>query len=474
MSAVKYGIIGVCLISGIVGVSSYYNLGKIEESMQKDVQEWNTHLPEGFAIRLNKSIGFTGASGSYILSHDTEGKKVDIFTLNFESAFNITNLVFPTSKLPIKGTGILALENLNTDEIQYSIVNGNKEFLTFNGFMGKQGNFEIKYQQPAYLLGIASQNEDYSNQVYLKVADSSGQFIKNGKNVDVSSIISQVDMLDTPEQKDGITFKGVNTNLKFTDSNNTTNTIFSSNIDNISDASPESLFVLNGIKTTLEINENNKDFTHKVKIDIKSANTSEQKDVSMKIDYDMTVPLESKSAILSILNSQESDYEKKQENAFKLFNSGFHFNLKQFQVNQGKEYGNIVFDLNIKPKTNNELLSERTSLSGLLDFFGSTVPMVQMVIPLPLEDINSESLAEQKLKFEFNYKDNNLLINKKRAEKNTEDAFIKSLVGLDMLMKEAEDNLNAEKNVETKAENSSVEEELEEIPGTEDNSKTSS
>lgn len=484
MSVIKYSILGIVVVSSITAFTTYHNINKIKETMTNNVVEWNSHLPDGFNIRLNNNVNFSGAQGSYILSQKKEEKSIDLFTLNFNAKFNILTLVLPNSKLPISGTGVLSLENINTEEIKYSFDNNNKDFMTFDGFIEKNGNVNINYKQNSYLVGIETEIEG-PNQVFFKIGDTTGKFSKQNQDIELTSLTPSFEILDSPENNDGIIMTGMNNSIKMTKKGTTNNTIVSSKIDIIQDMTSknnkdiieEGIFKIEGVDTLLEIDDSEKNFKHRVKVNIKSASTLEQKDLQVNLDYDMTVPQESKSAILNLLSSsQNNDLINRQESAFKLFKTGFNINLYKFDFLQNKEIGAMTFALDLAPQNKELLLSDRISFNGNLASNGYASMIFKQLLPFPIdnEEISLDIPAYEKtfsLKFDYNHSE--LFLNSKRVDKNIEEGLIKSLVGLDILMKEAEEdlendkaNLIKEKNQEDSA--TFQEENIEEIPGTED------
>lgn len=487
MSLIKYSIIGVCVLSGIIGISTYSNLNKIEDSMQKDVEIWNNNLPQGMNVRLKNDVKFSGANGAYIFSYQQQDKKIDFFTLKFKANFNILTLFLANSQLPITGTGVLLLDKLNNEYVKYIFDNKNQDFLTFKGFIERNGNFNINYTQSQFLIGLINQPEP-GNKVFFNVSETNGKISKNNKDFNFTSLTPTLEMLDSPDKKEGILITGIKNSLEFNHNNKVKSSIavLQSSIDSIEDMnsneknSDNGLFKINGIDTKLVINEDLQNFKHAVSVNIGSANTQEQKNVKVYLDYDMTVPIESKNAILTLLSSSQSnDLIERQRSAFKIFKTGFNINLKKFEFNQDKEMGSMSFKLNLNPAKEDYLLSDRVSFSGKLLSNGYASLIFKQMVPFASDNIsddNSKPLYEKTFALDFSYNNGLLSFNDKRVPKDIEQTLIKSLVGLDMLMREAEEDLlngNDELSEEEENAQNFNEEPINEIPGTEENTETS-
>lgn len=471
MKAIKYSLVGLSVLGLISAFTIHRSLEHIKYSMQQDVAEWNTHLPQGIKISLDNTVNFSGAQGSYVLSQELDGKPLSIATINFKSNFNIFTLLIPNSQFAVNGDGIVHFENFEDEETKYHYESKSKEFLTFNGTMGKNGDLKLNFNLPAYNFGIINK-EDNAYSIFFNIDSTTGTFSKTDKLFNITSSTNQFEMLDSPEHKDGISFSMINLDFSFDEEDKKVQTSLTSSFKEIKDLSDAKLFSISGFKASFNASETDTKFTHSIKMNVDSLSSFNNQDNSYELDYDISVPIEAKPFILSLLKTYQSmDMIERQENALNLYKSGFNLNVNKFKVKDAQGEGNINFHLNLNPQKDILELPKRVSFDGIIKGKGTIIDILINSLPFNTEEVIKET-PEGKL-FQFGFKDSNLSFENKPAPTIYNDALNKSLMGLDVLMVEAEEELKLEKQQIALGESDSEEpdDEINEIPGTEEDTQ---
>lgn len=469
MRAFQYTFLGLAISAFTASYFVYRSLDAIEVSMQKDVLEWNKELPEGYHFKLTNNINLMGSNGVLTLVQDINNKPVELTSINFKADFTILGLLLPNGKFDIKGNGLVHMANIEDTETKYVLDTNGSDILSFSGIVDKKGNFNLDFTSPSQKLGIVNKDDD-SYVIFFDVSATKGKLTKDNQKISINSNIEHVEILDSPEYKDGISFDDVKTEVSFEKNKESNNTIFVTQFSKVKDLSEAKLFDITGFSTSLKYFENKDIFKHSLKVNIENVSSIFGQDSGYLLDYDISVPFQSKSNLISLLRTYQSlDILERQEQALNLYKSGFNLHINNFKISDAQDNGNIKFNLNLNPQKDILELPSRVSFDGSIEGRGRIVDMLVNSIPFNAENLIKVSPDNQH-SFTFNFKDGQLTLNNDKAEPEYLDSLVKSLMGLDVLMVEAEEELRLEKEqiALDEKELDSPENVLSEIPGTEE------
>lgn len=444
---IKYSLIGI-VISSIIPISAAFIIPKIEQNFINISLLSNSYLPENYYLSLNKNFSFNGGNGEFLLYKKENNQNIDIATISFEIPYKYYNLIFQ-KKFPIVGS--LELKNKEFEQNFNTKINYKEDnLLRFKGTFDYQGDMNLLLNQVAYQI-VLSDTQTKDNILFIDIEPSTGVIDFKNHQLTTSFKFPKVLLKDQEFTSDNINFNNSIIETSFNTNPLDKEKISSASIkiESIIDGSIAKHFTFKEIESNFSFKENTDTFINDNKIKINNINFDYLQNVNFGLDYSITVPKSSKQSLIDFILSMESnDILQRQGAFFNILRSGFKFNLNDLHIKENDNQ-NILktnFSLNVDKEEKDIDFTKRIQFNGEIQSTGNLAETSLNVAGLSLEDILGDEAQQQKDKnsffINFDYQNQSLNFNNNKASDEYNKIVQTSLLNLELLLQEGEDDYN--------------------------------
>lgn len=456
--------IGIVAIAITIPTIIHLNLPKFEAQLQKDVVAWNTKLPEGYRIQLDNECSISNCTGRYNLFSETEEDKERLeMYLDFKTKFNPLSFILPNSEIPITGNVTLANKELINDNLITQFNIKNNYLLTFEGYVQRNGKMDISFVKNPVEISISE--EDSPPLLVIKDTEPSIGKLKYDKysleiNVDTPHVLISSSTIDST----GLDFSNIvvksRTDLERKTPTSTLETTGEIFIKKLQDTSINRILDAKNLLTTFSFNEGTEDFTHHTVLKADEFNHADIGKLSYLLDYEIKVPLASKQSLIDFLQTiQTSDMETRQGAFYEILKNGFDVNLKDFHVVEHEQNNSIQtnFNLHMDKAEDGKSFPDRTFFDASLHSKGQLASYALDMTGFNIESLISDKEVKTDLsketqdptatpekpfeyKLNISYKNGGISFNNKPVDKVFSPMINTSLISLENLLKEGEEN----------------------------------
>lgn len=427
----------------------YLNMNKFEANLQKDVLAWNTKLPDGYHLKLENNCSYPECTGRYSLFYkNEEGQEHLEAYLDYSLFYNISTFILPNQSMPLQGSVTLENKEFVNDYLITKVDLKDKHLLTFSGNIKNNGAFNIDFEKNQVQVSVSE--EDSPPLLIIQETEKSKGNMTFDKytlkaNVQIPKVlITSSNLEDTGLQINNMKVNS-KTDLKRKEANSEMETSGEILIESISDTTIDRSFEAKNISTSFSFIETQDNFKHQTVLKAEEFNHANIGRLSYLIDYDIIIPNSSKQALIDFLQTiQTSDMETRQGAFYEILKNGFKFHLNNFNVtdldNQNKIESN--FSLNMNKFEEDKSFIDRLNFDVNLLSQGEMANNALALTGLNLEILTDENSTEPVFDYKLNisYKNGEISFNKKNADKAFSSLINNSLISLENLLKEGEEN----------------------------------
>lgn len=446
--------IGVLAIAVVFPAIVLLNIPKFESKLHKDVVAWNERLPSGYQLTLTTDCGFTQCNGEYnLVSSHTEDPTKEVI-VNFQTHYNPLHFILPSKPLDISGSVQLSNNVYKGDFLKTQVKYKGDSFATFSGSVFRNGDIDVSLTKNAATITISEEDDDIPLMVIEEGENSKGHFQFKNKSVHANMNIPRVIVKDTEASQIGMLFEDIKVkgiwDIARKDAKDTKDLETSGeiNIAHIEDISVDRALNVKNVSTSFSFLEGLKDFTHKTTLKADSFYHASLGEVSYNMNYGITVPLTSKQALVDFISTiQTSDMETRQGAFYEILKNGFNFDLNQLEITEKNNNNSIKanFNLNMAPSVGDKNFVDRTQFKGSLSSTGDLAALAMDMTGFKISEIAEEDSAKaeaksKKYNLTVKYDKNGVSFNNKPVDKSITDTINASLLSLEHLLKEGEEN----------------------------------
>lgn len=432
----------------------YLNMNKFEAKLQKDVLAWNTKLPEGYHLKLENNCSYPECKGRYSLFYKNEKgqENLDAY-LDYSLFYNITSFLLPNQSMPLQGSVTLENKEFVNDYLITKVDLKDKHLLTFSGNIKNNGEFNIDFEKNQVQLSVSE--EDSPPLFIIKDTEKSKGNITFDKYTLKASVQTPKVLITSSNLEDnGLQINNIKVNSKTDVNRKQENSSMETSgeilIESILDTTIDRSLEAKNLSTSFSFIETPDNFTHQTVLKAEEFTHANIGKLSYLVDYDITVPISSKQALIDFLQTiQTSDMETRQGAFYEILKNGFKFDLNNFNVTELDNHNKIEsnLSLNMNKFETGKSFVDRLNFDANLLSQGEMANNALALTGLNLESLTNENSDKDKssepvfdYKLNISYKNGEISFNKKNTDKVFSNLINNSLISLENLLKEGEEN----------------------------------